>query len=71
MTCVLIYESIEWNDTVAEYKKIINWAKKNCPSHTHYTMTDISDASLTHDYVCHFFFDDENDASFFSLVWKE
>ncbi len=73
MNKVIIYdlESEYWPDAPRYYNELHNWAIDHCPSYNHYDMLDISDVSPFHDIAGTFFFDNENDAAYFSLVWKE
>ena len=71
MNKVIIYDYNLWPFPAQCYSAMHNWAVEHCPSYTKYDILDISDVSPFHDIAGTFFFDNENDAAYFSLVWKE
>jgi hypothetical protein len=71
MNKVIIYDVEPWHDASRYYSELHTWAVDHCPSYTYYDVLDISDASPFHDIAGTFFFDNEEDAVYFSFVWKE
>ena len=47
----------------------LTWAKSNCPSYITNDSTDISDFSLTSDYIYTFYFGSEKEALMFKMRW--
>lgn len=52
------------------FRNACDWAKKNCPSFKSHQVQDVSDVSLTNDYVAIYIFKDAKDAEWFTLKWK-
>ena len=46
------------------------WATRQCSSYVDYYVQDVTDVSLTNDFVTVYYFKDSNDALLFQLKWK-
>ena len=46
------------------------WATRQCSSYVDYYVQDVTDVSLTNDFVTVYYFKDPNDALLFQLKWK-
>ena len=69
--------SVYLDDTGIPYEKAeqhfwdaYDWAKKNCPSFIAHHVQDVSDVSLTNDFVAQYTFKTSKDAEWFTLKWK-
>jgi hypothetical protein len=47
----------------------LKWAKQYCPSYITNDATDVSDTSLTSDYIYTFYFGSEKEALMFKMRW--
>lgn len=55
--------------THSEFVNIIEWALEHCECYHGFYRMDVSDVSLTSDYVYEFHFTSQRDALAFRLVW--
>jgi hypothetical protein len=46
------------------------WATKQCSSYVGYRIQDVSDSSLTNDFIAAYTFSDSADSLLFSLKWN-
>ncbi len=65
------------NDTGIAYEKAEEyfaeagaWASRQCASYIDYHVQDVSDVSLTNDFITAYHFTDPKDAMWFELKWK-
>jgi len=52
------------------FQQISLWAIKYCTSYSGYDVVDVSDTSTLWDEVAEYRFEDEQDATMFTLKWK-
>lgn len=61
---------IPYEHAEQHFQDACDWAKKFCSSFIGYDLQDVSDVSLTNDYVAQYIFNNERDAEWFTLKWK-
>ena len=69
MIKVHIGDKIEWKDSRDEFSEMQYWAQEHCKSFIAMVLTDVSDVSLYYDTVAEFRFNNEQDATIFTLRW--
>jgi hypothetical protein len=68
-TVILNDDNFPYNVANDRFLDAAKWAKRHCKSFVRYTITDVSDISLTNDILAEYFFKDEKDAIIFMLRW--
>jgi hypothetical protein len=66
---VSIGDKVEWQDPLAVFKHMDEWAVECCTSYLKYSVADTSDVS-GYDWVATYFFDNYEDSLAFKLNWK-
>ena len=70
ITVYLNDTGIRYEDAPEHFRSAADWARQQCPSFVDYDMQDVSDVSLTNDYITTYLFKDKKDAEWFTLKWK-
>jgi hypothetical protein len=71
MTAVYLDDTDIPYDQAGEYfAEISAWATRQCSSYVDYYVQDVTDVSLTNDFVTVYYFKDPTDALLFQLKWK-
>jgi hypothetical protein len=71
---VTVYLDDRNQDYDEAYNRFIDaglWAQDHCASFVTYSIVDVSDHTLLFDQVAEYAFRDEQDATLFSLKWKQ
>ena len=61
---------IAYDDAEQYFTDAHDWAKKNCLSYKGHDVRDVSDFSYANDFIALYLFENEKDAMFFQLKWK-
>ena len=61
---------IPYEHAEQHFRDVTVWAKQNCASFVGHEVTDVSDVSLTNDFIARYIFNDAKDAEWFALKWK-
>ena len=66
---VIDYYLSDTQFSLTEMSEIDQWAKDNCGCYHGFKIVDVSDVSLTSDYVYELHFTSQKDLTLFKLVW--
>lgn len=61
---------IPYEQAEAYFSASADWAKKQCSSFIGYNVQDVSDVSLTNDFIASYSFKDPKDAVWFEMKWR-
>jgi hypothetical protein len=71
MKCVYLNDSkIPYEHAEEYFNSAADWAKKYCQSFIGYHIQDVSDVSLTNDFVASYTFKDSKDAMWFEMKYR-
>lgn len=60
---------IPYEQAEEHFAKAASWARHHCSSFINYHVQDVSDVSLTNDFIAQYQFRDPKDAVWFELKW--
>lgn len=61
---------IPYEQVYEHYGTASRWARDHCVGYQGYETADVSDFSMTNDVIAQYLFNNEQDATIFSLKWK-
>ena len=71
MTPVYLNDTdISYEQAEEYFAEAAAWATRHCSSYVDYYVQDVTDVSITNDFVTVYYFKDPNDALLFQLKWK-
>jgi hypothetical protein len=73
MVVIVVYlndTDIPYEQAEEYFAEAAAWATRQCSSYVDYYFQDVTDVSLTNDFVTVYYFKDPNDALLFQLKWK-
>jgi hypothetical protein len=73
MVVIVVYlndTDIPYEQAEEYFAEAAAWATRQCSSYVDYYVQDVTDVSLTNDFVTVYYFKDPNDALLFQLKWK-
>jgi len=73
MVVIVVYlndTDIPYEQAEEYFAEAAAWATRQCSSYVDYYVQDVTDVSLTNDFVTVYYFKDSNDALLFQLKWK-
>jgi hypothetical protein len=73
MVVIVVYlndTNIPYEQAEEYFAEAAAWATRQCSSYVDYYVQDVTDVSLTNDFVTVYYFKDPNDALLFQLKWK-
>lgn len=71
MIKIYIGDREHWSEPLDEFNEMKYWAYAHCKSFVEMILTDVSDVSLYHEMVAEFRFNDQRDATMFTLRWAQ
>jgi hypothetical protein len=73
MVVIVVYlndTDIPYEQAEEYFAEAAAWATRQCSSYVDYYVQDVTDVSLTNDFVTVYYFKDPHDALLFQLKWK-
>lgn len=61
---------IPYEESEKHFRDAADWAKQQCPTFVDHNVQDVSDVSITNDFIAQYRFKDSKDALLFQLKWR-
>lgn len=62
---------MDWDESEVYFHNADAWAREHCRSYQGHNVQDVSDVSYVYDNIGLYLFNDERDATMFTLRWKQ